>query len=51
MGQLVRSLAVGRKSRELFKSLRKVTVTMNPFDEPSTTARYACSNPADPERR
>ena len=40
MGQLVRSLAVGRSVQELFKSLQKVSVTMNPFDRHATTARY-----------
>ncbi|CAN8073372.1 unnamed protein product [Agarophyton chilense] len=39
MGQLVRSLAAARQAKELFKTLQKVTVTANPFDYRSTTAR------------
>lgn len=40
MGQLVRSMLVSRRSKELFKTLQKVKVNINPFDEKSTTARY-----------
>lgn len=39
MGQLVRAVAAGRSAKELFKTLQKVTVTANPFDRRSTTAR------------
>lgn len=43
MGQLVRAVAASRRATELFKTLDKVRVVMNPFDHRSTTARYAPS--------
>lgn len=39
MGQLVRAVAAGKRSKEIFKTLKHVTVTINPFDHRSTTAR------------
>lgn len=44
MGQLVRSLMVGKRARELFKTLKQVQVTVNPFDEKATTARYVLNS-------
>ena len=43
MGQLVRAVAAGRRSRFLFKTLKQVEIRFNPFDHRSTTARYALS--------
>jgi hypothetical protein len=40
MGQLVQSIAAGRKASALFKALSRVEVTFNPFDTQATTARY-----------
>ncbi len=40
MGQLVRSLAAGRKASVLFRTLKRVRVEYNPYDGSSTTARY-----------
>jgi len=39
MGQLVRSLAAGRKASVLFRTLKHVKVEYNPYDGKATTAR------------
>lgn len=39
MGQLVRAVAAGRRAKELFKSIKSVSVKANPFDESAATAR------------
>jgi hypothetical protein len=48
MGQLVRSIAAGRKASALFKALTRVEVTFNPFDAQATTARYASATSCAP---